>query len=465
MSKYRFSIVACARWEENYIQEWVLYYKNLGFDHIYLYCNDDFPYTLLEKLSPFLIGQNPFVTFYHHKQIGQQFDMYLHFIINHINETEYVSFFDIDEFLWLSNGRNISEFINDINVKCDRIVDVIYFNWLFFGNNGNQTRPPGLVLENYYRRESGFSNFMTKHITRSEKIKNKYIEKGAMTDFWHYWNGVKNFKDFDIVNALGEDARSYYSDIEQTKINISDNKYFDNIIKNAVLCHFAFKSKEDFLLRARRSVSDVFAQQADHEKAYYDGRADAMLAHMNAVDDYRFRYYWKSFYFRVCNKTEIDLRNYESGSLISNHCRAIQSTTSEWSCVRDLEQDASGALNGVIDGRAKFHTDLEDAPWWRVDLGVVHGIREVRLFNRMDQPAVAERANRIAIDIGFDPEHFIEVFRRESDEPFGGVDGNPLVFAPSIPIPGRFVRVRLLERNYLHLDQVEVYGDVLAQFG
>lgn len=132
MSKYRFSIVACARWEENYIQEWVLYYKNLGFDHIYLYCNDDFPYTLLEKLSPFLIGQNPFVTFYHHKQIGQQFDMYLHFIINHINETEYVSFFDIDEFLWLSNGRNISEFINDINVKCDRIVDVIYFNWLFF---------------------------------------------------------------------------------------------------------------------------------------------------------------------------------------------------------------------------------------------------------------------------------------------------------------------------------------------
>ena len=45
------------------------------------------------------------------------------------------------------------------------------------------------------------------------------------------------------------------------------------------------------------------------------------------------------------------------------------------------------------------------------------------------------------------------------------MDGNPLVFAPSIPIPGRFVRVRLLERNYLHLDQVEVYGEVLAQFG
>ena len=119
----------------------------------------------------------------------------------------------------------------------------------------------------------------------------------------------------------------------------------------------------------------------------------------------------------------------------------------------------------MIDGRGKFHTDLEDTPWWRVDLGAVHGIREVRLFNRMELPGIAARANRLAIDIGFDPEHFIEVFRRESDEPFGGVDGHPLVFAPSIPIPGRFVRVRLMERNYLHLDQVEVYGEVLAQFG
>ena len=32
---------------------------------------------------------------------------------------------------------------------------------------------------------------------------------------------------------------------------------------------------------------------------------------------------------------------------------------------------------------------------------------------------------------------------------------------PNIPIPGRFVRIRLLTRNYLHLDQVEVYGKAL----
>lgn len=37
--------------------------------------------------------------------------------------------------------------------------------------------------------------------------------------------------------------------------------------------------------------------------------------------------------------------------------------------------------------------------------------------------------------------------------------------APTIPVPARFVRVRLLRRDYLHLDQVEVFGEALPGFG
>ncbi len=38
---HKYSIVACARWERNYIVEWMQYHFLLGFDHIYIYSNDD----------------------------------------------------------------------------------------------------------------------------------------------------------------------------------------------------------------------------------------------------------------------------------------------------------------------------------------------------------------------------------------------------------------------------------------
>jgi hypothetical protein len=143
--------------------------------------------------------------------------------------------------------------------------------------------------------------------------------------------------------------------------------------------------------------------------------------------------------------------------------RATQSSVSEWSQYNTPETDAVAALDGQLTGGVKFHTDIEENPWWQVDLGATFGITEIRVFNRMEQPAVAERASRLSIAIGFEVHHLVEVYRRETDQPFGGIDGNPLIFKPTIPIPGRFVRIRLLTRNYLHLDQVEVYGDPLPE--
>lgn len=117
-----------------------------------------------------------------------------------------------------------------------------------------------------------------------------------------------------------------------------------------------------------------------------------------------------------------------------------------------------GATNGVIDGTHKFHTDLEDSPWWMVDLGKAYQIEEIKIYNRTDDEECARRASRLALETSLDGKNFREVYRRETDEPFGGVDGNPLVWQPHWPLVARFVRVRLLTRNYLHLDQVEVYG-------
>jgi hypothetical protein len=142
--------------------------------------------------------------------------------------------------------------------------------------------------------------------------------------------------------------------------------------------------------------------------------------------------------------------------------KATQSSICQWSLHPVPQDDAAGAINGIKNGRQGFHTEIEDSPWWLVDLGNIYGIHEIKLFNRMDIPGVAERSARIAIDVGLKEDEFIEIHRREEDFPFGGVDGDPLIVEPLIPYVGRFVRIRLLERNYLHLDQVEVYGELLG---
>lgn len=138
---------------------------------------------------------------------------------------------------------------------------------------------------------------------------------------------------------------------------------------------------------------------------------------------------------------------------------ASQSSVCQWSSSQNAADDAAGAVNGIKDGHQGFHTEIENEPWWIVDLGGPYGIYEIKLFNRLDIPGVAERSAKLAIDIGLGENSLVEVYRRNEGESFGGIDGDPLIFRPDIPIIGRYVRVRLLQRDYLHLDQVEVYGD------
>ncbi|HQT66031.1 MAG TPA: discoidin domain-containing protein, partial [Acetobacteraceae bacterium] len=625
-TNYRFgaSVVACARWEEHYIVEWLNYYRAIGFDHIYLYCNDDDPLKLFEAVLPFTSGPDPFVTFHFFPLQGQQHLMYLHFLKNYKNETEWMTFLDIDEFLRLPSQIKIKNFLQEFPGNPDSI----YFNWCFFGNNGHNTRPSGSVLLNYTKRFNGFYNRMTKHITRSAVIDPNLIHRGSSTDFWHYWHGISTFSSLQVVNVLGDDMHGYYDDPDKTDAYLATDGRLEAMLARGIVNHYVYKSREDFLIRARRGTQSVFAQQAWYEQAYHSGQVDDVMRRLNQVDDFTLSDFWHRYLARA-SKTNIfsipegqllSLKKHATQSSISEHSRfqnveddasgavdglidgdysfhtgtelnpwwmvdlgracdiseiviynrvdhrnlaarciqikvevrgivgdwveifrkdddrifggadgdplhirlnhgvtgqwvkitllsvgclhfdqiqvfgspkdnistpqlteeyarnenkkerlnlalnrpATQSSTSPWSRSPTPEQDAAGAVDGHPVGMAKFHTNIEANPWWRVDLGGQFSITEVKIYNRLDQPSVAERASKISVEIGWDENNFVRVFQRMADEPFGGIDGNPLIIVLGRPITGRFVRVMLLSRNYLHLDQVEVYGEAVA---
>jgi hypothetical protein len=117
-------------------------------------------------------------------------------------------------------------------------------------------------------------------------------------------------------------------------------------------------------------------------------------------------------------------------------------------------EESKGAVDGKKDGGYGFHTQSEPNPWWQVDLGSANPVTEIRIFNRLD--CCSERARTIQVLLSNNGNNWTRVFANNGVV-FGGKDGKPLI----VPVSGysaRFVRLQLAETNYLHLDEVEVYG-------
>ncbi|MGD8499664.1 MAG: discoidin domain-containing protein, partial [Phycisphaerales bacterium] len=116
------------------------------------------------------------------------------------------------------------------------------------------------------------------------------------------------------------------------------------------------------------------------------------------------------------------------------------------------EEDATGACDGVINGQFGFHTQLEDDPWWEVDLGQITGLDTIRIYNRTD---FARRASRIKVLVARNAGQFEQVYQHDGTTFYGLTDKKPL----TIPLQGRqgrYVRLQLPGREYFHLDEVEI---------
>lgn len=148
--------------------------------------------------------------------------------------------------------------------------------------------------------------------------------------------------------------------------------------------------------------------------------------------------------------------------LVSAGKRATQSSISAASVGRTVEDDAAGAVNGSISKKYNFHTASEDSPWWKLDLGDEYRIHEVRLFNRLEHVKIAARALRFDILVSDDDVEWTVAFSKDDDVYFGGADGRPFVFAPVQEIRARFIKVRLKGYGCLHLNQVQIYGEVYS---
>lgn len=450
MTKYKFSIAACARWETKNILEWVAYHRSIGFDHIYLYCNDDDPTELYECLMPILTGKDPYITFVHYPFQGFQAMMYKHYLKNYSHETEWLMFLDIDEFLALKGRDNIHSFMRPY----EQICDALYFNWIFFGNSGFVDRPEGSVLLQYTRRDRWVNHF-TKTITRKSALDIDLVVSKGEAGFWHQWGAVLG-ANMRQINVLGDVIGNYYEDFPNKAreyLDFEDRQA--RILAIGAVYHYAFRSEKDIARRLERGIAGDFHGQLAFKKVEDEGYLKAFLENFSQVEDVYLRDFWthqREGGWRASIVPRPPGPNIALGKL------ATQSSVSEWSREDTPEKDASRLVSGQFSGWYNNHTNLDDPPWWQVDLGRRVEIQEIRVYNRMDvNVEIMARTARIAIEVSGDGQSWQTVFQRSDDSAFGGIEGNPLICKMEAPVTARLVRIVGRGQGTLHFDQVEIY--------
>ncbi len=446
--RHRHVLVACARWEEDDIIEWVEYHRSLNFDHIYIYSNDDDPFVLYNRLLPYLAGDDAYVTYRHWTDVGGQVGMYLHFLRHHAQEAEWAMFLDIDEFLVLKNVDDIRVFLEPYEADWDSV----QFNWAAYGGAGRQFRNKRGVLLNITRRAVGIDQHI-KNIFRTSAVTAEQASEGYAATrypFLHGWDAY-DLPGLRICDVLGQVQPDYSREFPRNAAQIiAQPGYAKAVLSKAYVAHFQFKAEEDFVRRAQRGG---FANQKIWREAYEDGRYLRYVTNHSAVEDLYLYNYWAAR-----PAAEILPMPYSGDGPYDLGRFKPTFQSSYYPFQPDDERASSQAGNdGVITGGFGLHTGLEDEPWWMVDLLEACMIYEIRVYNRLSAEC-EDRAETIRVDVSLDRENWVAVFDPEPPVRFGGIDGTELRIGVPVPEEARYVRVSLRARAYLHLDEVEVIG-------
>jgi hypothetical protein len=141
------SVCAMYRDLAEYLREWVEFHLLVGVERFFLYDNgsrDDHREVLAPYLDegtvvlhdwplPFKPGLERSVE---------------HCIEHHREDSRWIAFLDLDEFLFSPTVRPLPEILPEYEQFPGVVV-----NWAMFGSSGHVTKPPGLVIENYHSRE------------------------------------------------------------------------------------------------------------------------------------------------------------------------------------------------------------------------------------------------------------------------------------------------------------------------
>jgi hypothetical protein len=144
-----------------YLDEWLRFHLNVGFDHFYLFDNnssDDYS----TVVQPFIDAGRVTLTIW--PGVAQMDRILAHCLDAYRHTTRWMAFLDDDEFLFPATADTMPQVLE----KYEGFAGVAVC-WLLFGSSGHRTRPAGLVTMAFRRREASV-NAHVKCIVNPKKV-------------------------------------------------------------------------------------------------------------------------------------------------------------------------------------------------------------------------------------------------------------------------------------------------------
>ena len=223
--------------ENLYAKEFLNHYKKLGFNHIYIYDNNNnksesFFDFLREDIKEGFISIIDYIG-YRGKYNNSQREAYYDCYKKNKRKYDWLSFFDFDEFLILKN-QTIQEFLDDNIFKNCQIIKI---NWLYYTSNKELLYYEKKPLQIRFNKPENH-NSANRHI--------KSIVRGNLKgNYWKNW-----------LNPHSS-SNNYLSCSSSGKIVDSNTAFIDPPdYKHAFLKHFGIKSFEEFCYKLKKGWPD-----------------------------------------------------------------------------------------------------------------------------------------------------------------------------------------------------------------
>ena len=222
----KISIIAIAKHENLYINEWINYHLALGFDKIIIADNND---SNSEKISDVVDNPNVIIEDYH-DVVGVQPIAYTELFLKYREQFDWIAFIDIDEFIFLEEKYN-NNIKNFLSISPFNEANIIKLCWKIYTTNTELD-----VKDNNYNvldrfkdiHISGEENFAKSIIKTSIEWRDGYICGHG------YYRIYKN-----VLTSDGNECKCNFVSINHSK----DEPIYDN----AWINHYPTKTIGEYI--------------------------------------------------------------------------------------------------------------------------------------------------------------------------------------------------------------------------
>jgi hypothetical protein len=249
------SVCAIYRDEAAYLREWVEFHKLVGVERFYLYDNSSVDESR-SVLAPFESRGEVVVRDW--AEFPGQIAAYEDCVRRHRDESRWIAFIDIDEFLFSPPGRPVAEVLREFEP-----FPGVGVNWANFGTSGHVAKPDGPVIANYLDRTiNPRARRAIKSIVDPRRV--------ASCESVHYFNYLDGPTVDENKRPIEGPDPAFTSSPSRKLLRIN---------------HYGPKSEEEYERKISRRRADTGERRSQRDPRRGDVRDEAILIYLPALQE------------------------------------------------------------------------------------------------------------------------------------------------------------------------------------